>query len=133
VQAMCVGDGNFVFRRPDGTLLQAGDSLTHPDHARAYDLLAADPEAFYHGPYAEALVAAVADGGALSMADLESYRVIETEPRSIAFHDYTVHARGDDLDDVLGTLSAVAHGVEADPLTEPDAALLLVDALRSPS
>ena len=131
-QAMAVNDGNQVFRRPDGTLLQSGDPLVHPEHARAYDLLARDPDAFYSGDYAEALVAAVADGGALSMADLAAYRVVESQPRTVDFHGFSVHARGDDLDDVLATLARAAGVVNADPLTSPTAALALVDALRGP-
>ena len=35
-----VGEGARVFRRPDGALLQAGDRLGHPEHWRAYELLA---------------------------------------------------------------------------------------------
>ena len=74
-----------------------------------------DPGAFYHGAYADALVASVADGGALSQEDLDAYRVIERVPRSVPVDGYTVHARGDDLDDVLGTLQAAAAGVTGDP------------------
>ncbi|MBA3529293.1 MAG: gamma-glutamyltransferase, partial [Propionibacteriaceae bacterium] len=129
--AFAVGDGVAVYRRPDGSFLQAGDQLVHGDHYRAYELLADDPEAFYYGDYARAMVSAVADGGAMSMADLEAYRVIESQPRSVSFHGFTVHARGDDLDDVLGTMARAAMTVNADPLTHPDAALALVAALRS--
>jgi gamma-glutamyltranspeptidase/glutathione hydrolase len=130
--AMCVGDGNEVFRRPDGSFLQAGDSLVHRDHHQAFELLAEDPSAFYTGDYAAALVGAVADGSALRMADLADYQVVESEPRSVAFHGFSVHARGDDLDDVLGTLARAAAGVNSDPLTSPSGALALVDALRGP-
>ena len=45
---------------------------------------------------------------------------------------FTVHARGNDLDDVLGTLQAAAAGVTGDPLTDPAAALALIEALRAP-
>ena len=41
--AMCVGEGERVYRRADGSLLQAGDPLRHPDHHRAYELLAERP------------------------------------------------------------------------------------------
>jgi gamma-glutamyltranspeptidase/glutathione hydrolase len=128
--AMCVSDGNQVFRRSDGTFLQAGDPLMHPDHHHAYEVLAEDPASFYTGDYADALVSAVADGSALRRADLEAYRVVEATPRTVSFHGFSVHARGDDLDDVLGTLSRAAHGVNADPNVAPEAALALVDALR---
>ena len=130
--AMCVGDGLEVYRRPDGTLLQAGDQLRHPDHHHAYQLLAQEPAAFYRGAYADALVAAVADGGALSAEDLAAYRVVESRPRHVRFGDFTVHARGADLDDLLGTLGRAARRVPADPTTDPESALGLVHALRGP-
>ena len=130
--AMVVGDGVQVYQRPDGSLLKAGDPLVHHDHHRAYELLISDPGAFYHGAYADALVESVADGGALSQEDLDAYRVIERVPRSVPVDGYTVHARGNDLDDALGTLQAAAAGVTGDPLTDPAAALTLIEALRAP-
>ena len=130
--AMCVGEGVQVYQRADGSLLQAGDPLVHPDHHRAYELLIADPGAFYRGAYADALVESVADGGALSQEDLDAYRVIESVPRSVPVDGYTVHARGNDLDDVLGTLQAAAAGMAGDPLTDPPATLALIEALRAP-
>ncbi len=130
--AMCVGDGLEVYRRPDGTLLQAGDRLHHRDHHHAYRLLAEDPDAFYRGAFADALVAAVADGGALRAGDLSAYRVLESRPRQAGFDGFTVHARGDDLDDLLGTLQRAARTVPGDPTTDPASALGLVDALRGP-
>lgn len=129
--AMCVGDGRRVYQHPDGQMLAAGETLVHPDHHRAYELLARDPEAFYRGEYAETMAQAVADGGALSIEDLRAYRVVETDPRSVSFHGFTVFSRGTDLDDVLGTLARAAATVNADPLTHPVAALSMVEALRS--
>lgn len=128
--AMCVGDGLEVYRRADGSLLQTGDRLWHRDHHRAYALLAEDPDAFYRGAYADALVAAVADGGALSAVDLDAYRVRESVPRRARFDGCTVHARGDDLDDLLGTLARAATRVPGDPTTHPASALGLVAALE---
>jgi gamma-glutamyltranspeptidase / glutathione hydrolase len=128
--AMCVGDGLEVYRRPDGTLLRAGDRLWHPDHHHAYELLAEDPDAFYRGAYADALVGAVADGGALSAADLAAYRVRESRPRRAHFAGSTVHARGDDLDDLLGTLTRASRTVPGDPIHDPASALGLVAALE---
>ena len=127
--AMCVGDGLEVYQRADGSLLQTGDRLWHPDHHHAYELLAADPAAFYRGSYAEALVAAVADGGALSAVDLARYRVHESRPRTAGFDGATVHARGNDLDDLLGTLGRAARTVPDDPTHDPASALGLVEAL----
>jgi gamma-glutamyltranspeptidase/glutathione hydrolase len=129
--AMAVGEGSQVFRRPDGSFLQAGDPLRHVDHHRAYELLAEDPAAFYSGAYADALVRSVADGGALSQEDLDAYQVIESEPQCVSVDSGTVHARGDDLDDLLETLAQAARTMPGDPRTDPTSALALVAALRA--
>ena len=130
--AMSVNEGVQVWTRPDGTLLQTGDRLWHRDHHRSYELLAEDPSAFYRGAYADALLSAVADGGALGPEDLEAYQVVESVPRMVRVDDFTVHARGDDLDDVLGTVQQAAATMPGDPLTDADSALALVEALRAP-
>ena len=130
-QAMHVGDGDWVYRRPDGSFLQAGDVLVHEDQHLAYRLLAQDPDAFYHGAFARAMVESVADGGALDLADLATYEVVESEPRVVPFRGTQVAARGDDLDDLLGTLAVVGESGGADPRTDPDLALALVRALRA--
>ncbi len=130
--AMVVGDGEEVYRRPDGGYLQAGDPLRHHDHHAAYELLMQDPEAFYRGAYADALVDSVAEGGALTIEDLHAYRVIETTPRSVRVDGFTVHARGDDLDGLLPTMAAAARRMPGDPCADPASALGLIDALRAP-
>ena len=130
--AMCVGEGVEVYQRLDGSYLQAGDPLRHPDHHRAYELMLRDPRAFYHGAYADALVVAVSNGGALSQEDLDAYHVIESTPRAVRVNDFTVHARGNDLDDLLGTMERVAPVVHGDPTTDAGSAAALIDALRAP-
>ncbi len=131
--AMCVGEGVEVYQRLDGSYLQAGDPLRHPDHHRAYELMLRDPRAFYHGAYADALVVAVSNGGALSQEDLDAYHVIESTPRSVRVNNFTVHARGNDLDDLLGTMERVAPVVHGDPTTDANSAAALIDALRAPT
>jgi gamma-glutamyltranspeptidase / glutathione hydrolase len=130
--AMCVGEGVEVYQRLDGSYLQAGDPLRHPDHHRAYELMLRDPRAFYHGAYADALVVAVSNGGALSQEDLDAYHVIESTPQAVRVNDFTVHARGNDLDDLLGTIERVAPVVHGDPTTDTGSAAALIDALRAP-
>ena len=132
VPAMCVGEGDLVYRRPDGSLLEAGDALRHPDHHRSYELLAHDPRGFYRGAYADAVLDVLAEGSALSQADLDAYAVLERPPARARFDDLDVFARGDDLDDVLGTLQAAGAAVRADPHHDVAAALGLVGALRAP-
>lgn len=61
--------------------LLAGDTLRRPALARTLRLLGRDPEAFYRGPLAERLVAAVrAQGGVLTLSDLAAYRTVERVP-----------------------------------------------------
>ncbi|HET9649341.1 MAG TPA: gamma-glutamyltransferase [Microlunatus sp.] len=130
-QAMHVGDGDWVYRRSDGTFLQAGDVLVHEDQHLAYRLLAEDPTAFYRGSFATAMVDALDDGGSMDLADLEAYAVIESEPRVVPWRGTRVAARGNDLDDLLGTLLAM-EDTSADLRHDPVAALALVAALRGP-
>lgn len=135
--AMCVGEGGRVFRRADGGYLRAGDPLRHPDWPHALEELARDPEAFYHGAFADALLTVTAEAGAIGEEDLAAYRVVEHAPQSVRFDDpagrpVTALARGTDLDDVLGTLQTTAATVPGDPLTDPASALALVRALRAP-
>ena len=130
--AFHVSDGIAVYSRPDGSTLQAGDLVAHPAHPQAYDLLAAEPEAFYRGEYARAVLEVLGDTSAMEATDLEAYRVIESTPRRVGVHGFGVLARGDDLDDVLGTMQAAAAGMTGDPLTSPAAARALVQALRAP-
>ncbi len=131
VPAMCVGEGEQVYR-PGGRLLTAGDPLRHPDQHHAYELLARDPGAFYRGEYADALLGAVAGGSALEQADLDAYTVAVNPPASARFDAFEVYARGDDLDDVLGTLERAGREVPGDPHHEFESALGLVSALRAP-
>jgi gamma-glutamyltranspeptidase/glutathione hydrolase len=132
VPAMCVGEGDIVYRRADGALLEAGDPLRHPDHHRSYELLAHDPRGFYRGAYADAMLDALVDGSALSQADLDAYEVVERAPATVRFDELDVFARGDDLDDVLGTLQAAGAAVSGDPHHDLASALGLVAALRAP-
>ena len=130
--AFHVSDGIQVYSRPDGSALQGGDLIAHPAHRQAYDLLADEPEAFYHGAFAEAMLSALGDTSAMEATDLAAYEVIESKPRRVGVHGFNVLARGNDLDDVLGTMQAAAASMAGDPTDHPDAARALVTALRAP-
>lgn len=69
------------FTKPDGSRYVAGDLLRNPAYADTVATLARDgADAFYRGPIAEQIVAAVQQGprpGALTLADLAAYRPIE--------------------------------------------------------
>lgn len=72
-------DARAYFYQADGTPKTAGTRLTNPALARVLRTLASDgPDAFYHGPLAEAMVAKVhahpTNPGVLSAADLASYQ-----------------------------------------------------------
>jgi gamma-glutamyltranspeptidase/glutathione hydrolase len=47
-------------------------------------------------------------GGAIGPGDLAAYRANELEPRNTAFGDFTIHLRGNDLDQSAATLERLA-------------------------
>jgi gamma-glutamyltranspeptidase / glutathione hydrolase len=106
--AMLINEGATVYGDRAGGLLPAGGLLFHPGLSATLTVLADEgPDAFYAGPIASAMVAAVGSQGDLTMADLAAYRVREAAPRSAPFAGAQVLARGDDLDDLLGSLDAL--------------------------
>jgi gamma-glutamyltranspeptidase/glutathione hydrolase len=73
----------FLVPGPRGERLPPapGSRRRRPDLARTLRLLGRDPDAFYRGPLAARVAAAVrARGGVLTEADLRAYRVREREP-----------------------------------------------------
>ncbi len=73
----------FLVAGPGGERVppEPGSRRRRPDLARTLRLLGRDPEAFYRGPLAARIAAAVrARGGVLSQADLRAYRVRQREP-----------------------------------------------------
>ncbi|HET8540975.1 MAG TPA: gamma-glutamyltransferase [Anaeromyxobacter sp.] len=70
-----------------------GDRLVRRDLARTLRLLGAEPDAFYRGPLARRIAAAVrAAGGILSEADLAAYRVREREPLRGTYRGHRIAA-----------------------------------------
>jgi gamma-glutamyltranspeptidase/glutathione hydrolase len=71
-----------IYLKPGGQPLVVGDHLALDDLAATLDAIAADgSRAFYEGPIAEKIVAAVRGaGGRMSLDDLKSYRAVEREP-----------------------------------------------------
>lgn len=74
---------------PGGAPLAAGDTLTNPALAETIRQIAAGgPEAFYTGPLAEAMVAAVQQSprpGHLTLADLSAYEAAQRDPVCIPY------------------------------------------------
>jgi len=85
-----------VFTKPDGAWYQAGDRFKQPALATTLRQVAERGASYmYRGEWARKLVAAVqADGGKMTMRDLEDYRVIWSEPAHTTFRDYDVYAIG---------------------------------------
>ena len=77
-------DVRAYFSKPDGSLLQAGDTLRNPAYAEFLGRLAAQgPAAFYSGSTAARIVArtrAAPLGGTMTMADLANYKPVKREP-----------------------------------------------------
>jgi gamma-glutamyltranspeptidase/glutathione hydrolase len=84
------------FSKPDGTLLNAGDRLVNKPYAEFLRRLASQgPDALYAGSTAAKIVArthAAPLSGAMTMADLASYRPIKRDPACGPFRVYLVCA-----------------------------------------
>jgi gamma-glutamyltranspeptidase/glutathione hydrolase len=135
--AMLIGDGVQAYSRPDPgvpggrQLLAAGELLRHPGLAETIALFADEgPEPLMTGPVGQDLVAAArADGGALSLADMGRYQVVDLPPVAVPMGPGTVRVRGNDLDHLAATITAL--DVDAVRRGGPGAALALVAALRA--
>ena len=83
---------------PGGTPLGAGDLLANPAYAATLRSLArGGADAFYRGPIADEVVAAVkgaARPGTLERADLERYEVVERAPVCVVYRAYDVCGTG---------------------------------------
>jgi gamma-glutamyltranspeptidase/glutathione hydrolase len=96
--ALSDADPSFTqtFRNPLGRRWEAGDRLVQPELAETLRRIAEDgPDDFYRGRTAEAIVAAMKDGGGLITAsDLASYRARVEEPANTTYRGYDVYAPG---------------------------------------
>jgi gamma-glutamyltranspeptidase/glutathione hydrolase len=87
-------DATALFGKPDGTRIEAGDTLRNPAYAQTLRTLAArGPRALLEGPLAEQIVARTHDPprpGTLTLADLAAYRPLVTPPLCRPFRIYVV-------------------------------------------
>jgi gamma-glutamyltranspeptidase/glutathione hydrolase len=81
-----------IFLKADGSGLAAGDRLVQTDLADTLQSIAHDgPSAFYDGPIAQKLAAAVAAaGGVMTVDDIKNYRAIERVPVRGSYRGYDV-------------------------------------------
>jgi gamma-glutamyltranspeptidase/glutathione hydrolase len=81
-----------IFLKDDGASLGAGDRLVQSDLAATLEAVARDgARAFYHGPIADEIVAAVREaGGRMTRADLERYEPVVREPVRGTYRDYEI-------------------------------------------
>jgi gamma-glutamyltranspeptidase / glutathione hydrolase len=81
-----------LFLKADGTALSPGDRLVQSDLANSLEAIAqGGPRAFYEGPIAEQLAAAVqAAGGVMTAGDLQAYRAIERTPVRGTYRGYDI-------------------------------------------
>ncbi len=81
-----------IFLKADGTPLAAGDRLVQGDLADTLTAIAkGGPRAFYEGPIADRLAAAVKSaGGVMTVDDLKSYRAIERAAVHGTYRGYDV-------------------------------------------
>jgi gamma-glutamyltranspeptidase / glutathione hydrolase len=81
-----------IFLKADGSGLWAGDRLVQTDLADTLQSIARDgPDAFYRGPTAWKIAAAVqAAGGVMTADDLEDYHAIERAPVRGSYRGYDI-------------------------------------------
>jgi gamma-glutamyltranspeptidase/glutathione hydrolase len=81
-----------IFLKTDGDTLVAGDRLVQSDLAETLDIIARQgPRAFYSGPVADKIAAAVQDaGGVMTADDLKRYQAVERMPVRGSYRGYQV-------------------------------------------
>ncbi|MEM7220826.1 MAG: gamma-glutamyltransferase [Pseudomonadota bacterium] len=81
-----------LFFKPDGSGYAPGERFRQPDLARTLEAIAAEGiDGFYSGWVAERLLAEMRrDGGLISQADLDGYRVIERPPVEGRFRGHRI-------------------------------------------
>jgi len=99
-----------VFRKPDGSEFQIGDTYRQPALAATLRTAAKEgiSEYLYRGAWARKLVDAVQkDGGKLTMEDMTNYRVIWSEPVHASYHGYDIYAHGRPADGGVNLVEAM--------------------------
>jgi gamma-glutamyltranspeptidase/glutathione hydrolase len=81
-----------IFFKPDGAVLGPGDRLVQTDLAATLEAVARNgPRAFYEGPTAEKLIAALkSEGGVMTLDDLKNYRPLLRTPLRGSYRGYEI-------------------------------------------
>jgi len=118
VEAMLLDQGGPAYA-PGGRILTGGDRLFHPGLMDAFELVVKHgPSTLYDGELGRLMVETVrADGGAMGLADLNGYRVIEREVVSAEFSDLAVFGRHD-LNQTVATIRSLPQSLPSMPLDE---------------
>ncbi len=85
-----------IFTAEDGSILREGDRFKQPELTRTLRAVASQGSDYiYRGAWAESFVAAVrAEGGKVTMEDMNRYEVIWQDPLSLDFGDYRLYMHG---------------------------------------
>ncbi len=130
-------DAHALFSKPDGTIVQAGDTLRNPAYAATLRTIAArGPRALLEGPLAEQIVArtkAEPRPGTLTLQDMAAYHPAEVQPLCRPFRVYVVcvpppPSSGVGVLEVLGLLER--SDIASRGPTDPQAWLLFAEASR---
>jgi gamma-glutamyltranspeptidase/glutathione hydrolase len=123
-----------IFLKADGTAFGSGDRLVQSDLANTLETIAkGGPHAFYFGPIAEKLAAAVqAAGGVMTIDDVNSYSAFERTPVRGSYRGYDIvsmpppSSGGVELIEMLNILEGydLAHDDEAQAL------FLMIEAMK---
>jgi gamma-glutamyltranspeptidase / glutathione hydrolase len=123
-----------IFFRPDGKELGPGDALVQADLAATLEAIAANgPRAFYEGPIADKLVAAVRDaGGIMTAGDLRAYRPIMRRPVRGRYRGNTIVSMPPSSSGgvVLIEMLNILEGFPLGQLPEVDRAHLTIEAMK---
>jgi gamma-glutamyltranspeptidase/glutathione hydrolase len=130
-------DARALFAGPDGTTVQAGDTLRNPAYAATLRTIAErGPRALLEGPLAEQIVArtrAEPRPGTLTLQDMAAYRPAEVQPLCRPFRVYVVcvpppPSSGVGVLEVLGLLERT--DIASRGPADPQAWLLFAEASR---
>ncbi|MEQ8764014.1 MAG: gamma-glutamyltransferase [Planctomycetota bacterium] len=85
-----------IFTKKNGELVEAGDIFAQPTLAKTLRRVAGEGRGyFYEGEWAEHFVAAIRrEGGHVQKEDLSEFQATWTQPLTIPFGDFVIHAHG---------------------------------------